>query len=107
MAALRRTVEGSEKPLGEVFADLPETSASMKSLIEKLDSTSDDLPETLTRLKRIVRNLDELISSQRPNVQRTLENMRAISQNVRDLSETAKKDPSSVFFGGPPQVKTE
>jgi len=102
MAALRRTVEGSEKPINEVFADLPEISVSMKSFAKSLDSSSEALPETLARLRRIVQQLDELVSSQRPNVQRTLENMRAISQNVRDLSETAKRDPSSIFFGGPP-----
>lgn len=102
MASFRRTVEGSEKPLAQVLADLPEASGSIESLAKKLDAASDDLPETMTRLRGIVCQLDELVSSQRPNIQRTLENMRAISQNVRDLSERAKQDPSSIFFGKPP-----
>lgn len=102
MAGVRRIVERSEKPMTQALADLRQTSASIESLAKKLDSSSDDLPETMTRLGGIVRQLDELVSSQRPNIQRTLENMRAISQNVRDLSETAKQDPSSIFFGKPP-----
>ncbi|NIO04192.1 MAG: MCE family protein [Proteobacteria bacterium] len=76
--------------------------ANLNGVVDKLDAAAEPLPETMAHVRRISRDLDELISSQRPNLQRTLENARATSQNVRDLSEQAKEDPSSVFFGGPP-----
>ncbi len=76
--------------------------ANVNGVVKKLDAAVEPLPETMTHLRRISRDLDELISSQRPNLQRSIENLRATSQNVRDLSETAKRDPSQVLFGKPP-----
>jgi phospholipid/cholesterol/gamma-HCH transport system substrate-binding protein/paraquat-inducible protein B len=102
LAAARRVVERSEKTMDQLFADLPETSARIKSLAGKLDATSSDLAETLTRLKRVSRQLDDLVSSQQPNMEQTIENVRLISENLREFSETVKDDPSQILFGRVP-----
>ncbi len=103
---LARDVDQKIKPLAsgvdQSLKDIQGLVANINGVVKKIDAAAEPLPETLAHVKRVSRDLDELISSQRPNLQRTIENVRATSQNVRDLSEQAKQDPSSVFFGGPP-----
>jgi paraquat-inducible protein B len=103
---LARDIDQQVQPLGtnvdKTVTEIRGLVADLNGVVKKLDSAAEPLPETLAHLRKISSDLDELISSQRPNLQRTLENVRATSQNVRDLSEQAKEDPSSVFFGGPP-----
>jgi paraquat-inducible protein B len=97
---------GLIKPVGssvdETLEEIKGLVSNLNAVVKKIDVAAEPLPETLAHIRRISRNLDELVSSQRPNLQRTIENLSVTSQNVRDLSEQAKQDPSSVFFGGPP-----
>jgi phospholipid/cholesterol/gamma-HCH transport system substrate-binding protein/paraquat-inducible protein B len=102
MAAARRIVEASKRPVGQVIADLHQTSASIRGLAEKLESSSEGLPEIFSRLKRISRQVDDLIANQKPNIERTLENVRLTSQNLAELTETIKQDPPRILFGRPP-----
>ncbi|MBW2057558.1 MAG: hypothetical protein JRJ26_08700 [Deltaproteobacteria bacterium] len=102
MNEIRRIVERSEKPVARALARLPRVSGSVENLAKNLDSSSRDLPEIVARLKRVSRQLDDLMANQRPNIERTLENIRAISQNFKELSERVKKDPSQILFGKPP-----
>jgi phospholipid/cholesterol/gamma-HCH transport system substrate-binding protein len=100
-AALRRTAEGAEEPVKEVLGDLPQFSGNVRRLAERLDATSDDITEILARLKRVSYRLDDLMAGQQSKIERTLENMKVISQNLRELSETVKRDPSRLLFGKP------
>ena len=102
VATARRIVESSQEPIKRILNDLPETSAQIKSLTKKLDSVSDDLPETVALLKRTLRRVDTLVSSQQQDILVTIENIRLISSNLKELTETAKKYPAQVLFGQPP-----
>ncbi len=101
-AAARRIMERSEKPVNEALTDLSEISKRMNSVAKRLEAVSNDLSETFVRWKRISRHLDDLISNQHPNLEKTVENMRMISENLREWSETAKRHPSQIIFGKPP-----
>jgi protoporphyrinogen oxidase len=46
--------------------------------------------------------LDRIIGGGESNLSATLENMRQISDNLRDLTENAKRYPSDVLLGQPP-----
>jgi phospholipid/cholesterol/gamma-HCH transport system substrate-binding protein/paraquat-inducible protein B len=118
VSTARRIVETSERPIGKVMADLPEASASVKKLAKQLDSlmesadlkrslemirlASEDLPETVALLKRTFRKLDGLVSSQQQEIEGTIENIRRISANLKELTENAKRYPSQILFGEPP-----
>jgi paraquat-inducible protein B len=97
---------GLIKPVGssvdETLEEIKGLVSNLNGVVKKIDAAAEPLPETLAHIRRISRDLNELVSSQRPNLQRTIENFSVTSQNIRDLSEQAKQDPSSVFFGGPP-----
>ena len=100
-AALRRTAEGAEEPVAEVLDDLPEFSAHVRSLARRLDAASEEIPEILTRLKRVSYRLDDLMAGHQSNIEQTLQNLKIVSQNLRELSDTVKRDPSRLLFGKP------
>jgi phospholipid/cholesterol/gamma-HCH transport system substrate-binding protein/paraquat-inducible protein B len=100
-ASLRRTAEGVEEPVTAVVDDLPEFSERAGSLARRLDAASEDITEILARLKRVSYRLDDLVAGQQANIERTLGNMKVISQNLREFSETVKRDPSRLLFGKP------
>ncbi|MBW2145565.1 MAG: MCE family protein [Deltaproteobacteria bacterium] len=103
MAAARRIVKRSEKPLNQSLRSITAASTSINNLAKKLDSISGDLPETFAQLRRTLRRLDNLVAGQQNDIQMTIENIRLISENLRELTEDAKKYPSQVLFGGPPR----
>ncbi|HEX9878645.1 MAG TPA: MlaD family protein [Candidatus Binatia bacterium] len=103
VAAARRIVEGAERPLSNVLADLPQTSTRLKELASQLGTATDGLPESVALLNRTLRRLDQLVSSRQQDVEVTIENLRQISANLKEFSENAKKYPAQILFGEPPK----
>ena len=98
----RRIVENAEKPVAQTLADLPESSEKIKNLAKKLDTLSEDLPETVALLRRTLRRLDNLVTNQQLEIGATVENVRQITANLKELTDNAKKYPAHVLFGAPP-----
>jgi phospholipid/cholesterol/gamma-HCH transport system substrate-binding protein/paraquat-inducible protein B len=101
-ATVRRIAEGAEKPLNQLVTDLAETSKRVKELAAKLEPLSDDLPETVALMKRTLRRLDYLVSSRQQDIDVTLENIKLISEHLKELTDNAKKYPAQILFGKPP-----
>jgi len=101
-----RDVDRQIKPLGsgvnQTLKDIRGLVVNLDGVVKKIDAAAEPLPETLERMRKVSRRLDDLVANQTPNIERTLENVRASSQNVKELSERAKEDPSGVLFGQPP-----
>ena len=72
--------------------------------IARLKAVVDDpnLPKTLQHLSRTVGRLDRILSGGEVDMTVTVENLREITDNLRDLTESTKRFPSNVLFGGPP-----
>jgi phospholipid/cholesterol/gamma-HCH transport system substrate-binding protein len=102
MAAARRIVEETQRPLSRVLSAFNEVSISMKKLATQMDALVADAPESVAHLKRILRRLDNLISNLQPDIETAVENIRRISENLNEISENAKKYPSQLLFGDPP-----
>jgi phospholipid/cholesterol/gamma-HCH transport system substrate-binding protein/paraquat-inducible protein B len=103
MATARRIVEGSEPSLTEFPSALLEASKNIKELTKRLDAVSRDLPEALAKFRRVLNDVDHLLSNQQEDIELTIRNIRAASENFKELSENAKKYPSQVLFGAPPR----
>jgi len=73
------------------------TLVAAKKLVEDPNLTS-----TIAHMQRTLARLDRIVGGGEADLSTTLENMRQISDNLRDLTENAKRYPSSVIFGGPP-----
>ena len=102
LAAARRILEKSEKPVSQLIMSLKRASESMDTLTGKIDALSEDVPESLVHLKKTVIRLHHLISGQQQDIEDAIKNIRLISENVRELTENAKKYPSQLLFGEPP-----
>ena len=53
-------------------------------------------------MQRTLARLDRIIGGGESDLSATLENMRQISDNLRDLTENAKRYPADVLLGQPP-----
>ena len=59
----------------------------------------------LARLELTLRRVDELVLANQGGLTETMANLQEISDNLRDLSEEAKRNPSRVLFGDPPPME--
>jgi phospholipid/cholesterol/gamma-HCH transport system substrate-binding protein len=101
-ASARQIIERAEKPLNQMLADLPRASEHLEHLAKRLDAVSADLPETSAQLRQTLQRLNRLISGQQQDIEKTVDNLRSISENLKELSEDSKKYPSQLLFGAPP-----
>jgi phospholipid/cholesterol/gamma-HCH transport system substrate-binding protein len=98
----REILERADKPLSQLVADLPKTTEGINRLIERLDSVTADLPETGGQLKQTLVRLNRLIAGQQRDIEKTMQNIHAISENMKEITERSRKYPSQVLFGAPP-----
>ena len=98
----RQIFEQAEKPLQQLLADLPKTAESINRMVERLDPVTRDLPDAGAQLRQTVNRLNRLIAGQQQEIQTTLENLRAVSQNLREITDNSTRYPSQVLFGAPP-----
>ena len=101
-AGARQIIERAEKPLNQMLADLPRAAESLERLAKRLDSVSADLPDTSGQLRQTLRRLNYLISSRQQDIEKTVDNLRSMSENLKELTDEARKYPAQVFFGVPP-----
>jgi phospholipid/cholesterol/gamma-HCH transport system substrate-binding protein len=102
MAAARRILEGTEKPVAQLLGAFKKVSASLETLSTRLNTISHDTTDSAAHAERILRRVDDLISDQKPDIEAAVENIRRISDNLREITENARKYPSQVLFGEPP-----
>jgi phospholipid/cholesterol/gamma-HCH transport system substrate-binding protein len=98
----RQIMERAEKPLNQMLADLPRAADSLEQLAKRLDSVSADLPDTSAQLRQTLQRLNRLISGQQQDIEKTVDNLRSISENLKELTDDSKKYPSQLLFGAPP-----
>jgi phospholipid/cholesterol/gamma-HCH transport system substrate-binding protein len=101
-AGARQIIERAEKPLGQLLADLPRAVESFERLAKRLDSVSADLPDSSAQLRQTLQRLNRLISSQQQDIEKTVDNLRAMSESLKEITDDSRKYPSQLLFGAPP-----
>jgi len=103
----RRLLEGPE--VKTMISDAASTVKETKHLVAELSQASkqikiasEKLPETFTRLERSARRVDTLLSNKSQDLEETVENLRVVSENLRELTDSAKRYPAQVLLGEPP-----
>lgn len=71
--------------------------ASLRDLVE-----GDGLERTIKNLDQTIQRIDALVGDNQYDVRVIVQDLRATADNLRSLSETAKRYPAGVFLGGPP-----
>ena len=83
------------------LAKLPgDTSATLASVRELVSNPG--LPQSIAHLERTLSRLDRIFGAGEADLGATFQNLRQITDNLRDLTEETKRYPASVIFGGPP-----
>ncbi len=62
-----------------------------------------ELEATVQQVRQSLKRLDQLFGSSQSNLPVTLDNLRVMSENFRELSELLKDQPSQALFGQPPR----
>ncbi|HEY2816497.1 MAG TPA: MlaD family protein [Casimicrobiaceae bacterium] len=84
------------------FKKLPE---SADAALQKVRDLVGDprLAASIDHMERTLARLDRIFGGGESDLATTIENLRQISDNLRDLTEDAKRYPSGVIFGAPPR----
>jgi ABC-type transporter Mla subunit MlaD len=98
--ALRVAAEDAQALLaGEdaqlALSDLRESGAILREIFG-------DVRQVLARIQLGLRRAEGLLQSGQADAPAFFENLRAISENLLYLTESARQDPARIFFGGPP-----
>src|SRR6476660_549145 len=103
LAELRQT-NGELKSFlaNPALAKLPDdTSAALAGVRQLVGDPK--LPQSIAHLERTLSRLDRIFGAGEADLGTTFQNLRQITDNLRDLTEDAKRYPSSVLFGAPPR----
>jgi len=76
--------------------------ADLAQVSKRINTGSEKLPDMVSRLERSLRRIDTLLANKSPDVEETIENLRVMSENLRELSDNAKRYPAQVLLGEPP-----
>jgi ABC-type transporter Mla subunit MlaD len=84
------------------FKKLPE---SADAALQKVRDLVGDprLASSIAHMERTLARLDRILGGGESDLATTIENLRQISDNLRDLTEDAKRYPSGIIFGAPPR----
>jgi paraquat-inducible protein B len=84
------------------LAKLPsDTSATLASVRELVSNPG--LAQSIAHMERTLSRLDRIFGGGEADLATTFQNLRQITDNLRDLTEDAKRYPSNVLFGAPPR----
>jgi phospholipid/cholesterol/gamma-HCH transport system substrate-binding protein/paraquat-inducible protein B len=89
-------VEGIGKEAQGLLSEMRQTNELISKVFAK------DVEASLTEIETAFRRLNALLSGQERDVEATLNNFRAASQNLREVTENLRRNPSQLFFSQPP-----
>ncbi len=97
-------VSGVTSEARNLFAEARQTNAYIQQLLvtRGAKQPTANIADALDRLNLTLLRIDQLLSSQGPNVNQTLINLREASANIRDMTENLKSNPSEIIFSKPP-----
>jgi phospholipid/cholesterol/gamma-HCH transport system substrate-binding protein len=77
-------------------------SERLLSILAKLDETSGELPATVAEYRAIGQQLQEFLASESYEIRQLIEALRKTSENLAELTGSAKTDLGQTLFGNPP-----
>lgn len=92
---------------GEMYVllnELRQTNRNLDKLLsgDKPEAAKRSLSDVIGQLQKTLVKIDSFVSSQGPQAADTLDDLRQAAANLKDLVDDLKRNPSSVFFGQPP-----
>ncbi|MCB1176321.1 MAG: MCE family protein, partial [Leptospiraceae bacterium] len=87
-----------------LLAEIRQTNQQFKKILSKpeMQNLPQRLDQSFTSLNKSMNKLNNLISNNQSEISVTVENLRAASEDLREVSANAKKYPSYFLFGDAP-----
>ncbi len=102
LADLRQSNAELRKTLANpAWQKLPEDASAAMSSVKELVSDP-RLSKTLGSMERSMSRIDRMLGGGEADLATTIENLRQITDNLRDLTADTKRYPANVIFGVPP-----
>jgi ABC-type transporter Mla subunit MlaD len=97
-------VDGVQKSVSALLEELQGTIEGLRATVReaRVSQVSEDVRGTLREASGLLVQLQLLLDRGGEDLSATLENLRAATQNLRDVSETARSYPSFLLLGTPP-----
>lgn len=102
-ADVRSTIKTTKPALESAVADISKAADTSKRTAESVEKAFARLPEILEKIDNLTRRFDGISSEKSPAISEVIDNIKKISENLEDLSRSAKQYPSHVIFGNPPE----
>jgi ABC-type transporter Mla subunit MlaD len=104
--ALMAELRASNAELKQLLANpalqkLPDDAGAAVARIKEM-VTDPKLAKSLSDLERTMNRVDRIVGGGEADLSTTIENLRRITDNLRDLTEEAKRYPANLIFGAPP-----
>ncbi len=74
----------------------------LSSALANIDKSTTNLPQTLSELSKIMLNIKRLTLRQQQDIDNILQNITATTQDLTEMLNTGKRQPSWMLFGNPP-----
>jgi ABC-type transporter Mla subunit MlaD len=103
LADVRETNKRLQKFLDRPELDslLKDASGTMAGLRRTVDSPA--LTNSVAQLQKTLRRFDQLAAGKDNDLEIALGNLRVLTENLKELSENAKRYPAQLLFGEPPK----
>ena len=103
ISELRKSNAELQATIGSpAFKKLPETAEGAIADVRKVVSDP-KIASSIAHMDRTLTRLDRIFGGGESDLTRTIENLRQITDNLRDLTEDVKRYPGNVIFGAPPR----
>ncbi|MFH1037317.1 MAG: MlaD family protein [PVC group bacterium] len=96
LASVKETLEEDIRPM---LVNLREEASPT---LANLREASDSVPEITAHLNVTLQRLSDWVSEQKGSLSEVIEDVRSVSDNLRQLTESARQDPSHILWGKPP-----
>lgn len=105
LTELRATNAELKKTIASpVLQKLPDDAAAALARVRAI-LDDPNVPKTLAHLSQTLGRIDRILSGGEAELTVTIENLRQITDNLRDLTEDSKRYPANVIFGEPPKPR--
>lgn len=87
-----------------LMAEMRKTNSSLRAITDDpgIQKLPGEIGATIADIRRTTRRLDTLIAGNQGGVSEAIENLRQVSQDMKELTANARQYPSLIFFGEPP-----
>jgi ABC-type transporter Mla subunit MlaD len=110
LASLEQTVADANVPALSretrgLIVDLRETNKYLKDLLTPPEGATGraNVPEIVARLNQTISQLNKVITTERPQIDATLNEFQQIAESLSELVTALREQPSSLLFSRPPQ----